>query len=96
MATGFWVRRVAAATGDNGGTRSAAAAVRSAGHFPAGGPDPAAVALPTATSAGRPAAERPGAAARSGAAGRGCGVDAAGQAAAGHAALAAHARDHRG
>jgi hypothetical protein len=90
MATGFWVRRVAAATGDNGGTRSAAAAVRSAGRFPAGGPDPAAVALPTATSAGRPAAERPGAAAR------GRGVTAAGQAAAGHAALAAHARDHRG
>jgi hypothetical protein len=57
MATAATVSRVAAATGDDGGTRSAAATVRPAGRLPAEGPDPASGdALPAATTAGRPGA----------------------------------------
>jgi hypothetical protein len=68
MATAAAVRRVATATGDDGGTRSAAATVHPTGRLPAGGPHPAAGdALPAATAVGRPwAAGRP----RTGARGR--------------------------
>jgi hypothetical protein len=55
MATAATVRRVATATGDNGGTRSAAATVHAAGRLRAEGPAPATGgALPAAAAAGRP------------------------------------------
>ena len=57
MATAATVTRVAAATGDDGGTRSAAATVHPARRLPAEGPDPASGdALPASTAAGRPGA----------------------------------------
>jgi hypothetical protein len=90
MATAATVRPVATATGDNGGTRSAAATVHPAGRFRAAGPDPAAGgALPAATAAGRPGA---GARWRVGSA---VSAVSAVQATAGHAALAADACHHR-
>ena len=93
MATAATVRPVATATGDDGGTRSAAATVHPAGRIRAAGPDPATGgALPAATAAGRPGA---GARGRVGSAVSAVSAVTAVQATAGHAALAADARHHR-
>ena len=93
MATAAAVRRVAAATGDDGGTRSAAATVHPTGCLPAEGPDPATGdALPTATAAGRPGT---GARGRVNSDVSAVSAVSAVKATACHAALAADACDHR-